>query len=333
MPTPALWSATSGSGSDSSQLLAATLAPYVPFVVTETSRTARPDEFATLLPLDDIVYVDLAWNRRTLSRLPQLQAAGTEEYVALATVRAGSEVVNIDGETHRLVTDDVILWNCQAKTLISVTSSLRKSAILVPIRVLEHMSLRPYDRKSLEFFTDAPTAPLLRQLLNCLGEHPPLSEAYRRTRNALLEIVLGTIESCCDTASTTVLPALRAAVSQWIDDHIFAPDLSPRTIAAAHAVSVRTLHRAFESEAQTLSQLILLRKLERACDILSNPGQTVTAVSEHLNFANPSHFSRLFTKQYRMSPREYRAAAEMRRQPDSVASPCYNLADINSRAV
>ncbi|WP_287039538.1 helix-turn-helix transcriptional regulator [Mycobacterium sp.] len=301
--------------------------------MVETRRTAPPSEFATLFPVDDIVYVDLAWNRRTLSRLPQPQAATTEEYVALATIRSGSEVVNVDGEIHRLVTGDVILWNCQAKTLISVTSSLRKSAILVPIRILEHMSLKPYDRKSLEFFTDAPTAPLLRQLLNCLGEHPPLSPVYRRTRNALLEIVLGTIESSCDTTSTTMLPALRSAVSRWIDDHIFAMDLSPRTIAAAHAVSVRTLHRAFESEAQTLTQLIQLRKLERACDILSTPGQTVTAVSERLNFANPSHFSRLFTKHYRISPREYRAAAETHRQTDAEASSRYDLAGIVSRAV
>jgi AraC-like DNA-binding protein len=313
-------------------LLAAALAPYVPFSVTETGRDATPGEFATLLPLDDIVYVDLAWDRRTLSRLPQPQVSATEEYVALASIRAGSEVVNIGGETHRLVTDDVVLWNCQAKTLISVTSSLHKSAILVPIRILEHMSFRPYDRKSLEFFTDAPTAPLLRQLLHCLGEHPPLSPVYRRTRNALLEIVLGTIESSPDTASTGLLPALRTAVSQWIDDHIFAPDLSPRTIAAAHAVSVRTLHRAFESQAQTLTQLIQVRKLERARDILSDPGQTVTAVSERLNFANPSHFSRVFTKQYQMSPSEYRAAAELRRPPDSSADTRRDITASRSRA-
>lgn len=330
MTAPASWSAASGAGPDSSELLAAALARYVPISVTATGRDATPGEYATLLPLDDIVYVDLAWDRRTLHRLPQPQASVAEEYVALACIRAGSEVVNIDGETHRLVTDDVVLWNCQAKTLISVTSSLRKSVILVPIRILEHLSLRPYDCKSLEFFTDAPTAPLLRQLLACLGEHPPLSPTYRRTRNALLEIVLGTIESSCDTASTSVLPALRTAVNQWIDDHLFAPELSPRSIAVAHAVSVRTLHRAFESDAQTLTQLIQLRKLERACDLLSQPGQTVTAVSERLNFANPSHFSRLFTKRYQMSPSEYRAAAQ--RPPDAGADRRGDLAGHQSCA-
>jgi AraC-like DNA-binding protein len=323
---PASWSVEAGSGSDSSQLLADALAPYVPFAVTETGPTAALGEFATFLPLDDVVYVDLAWDRRSLRRLTQPQVAATEEYVALTTVHAGSEVVNIDGETHRLMPDDVVLWNCQAKTLISVTTSLRKSAVLVPIRILEHMSLKPYDRKSLEFFTDAPTAPLLRQLLSCLGEHPPASPVYRRTRNALLEIVLGTIESSGDAASTSVLPALRTAVSQWIDDHIFAPDLSPRTIATAHAVSVRTLHRAFEAEPHTLNQLIQLRKLERARGILSEPGQTVTAVSERVNFANPSHFSRLFTKHYRMSPSEYRTAAQLNRRADSETSSRYDVA-------
>lgn len=308
---PVTWSAGSGPGTDSSQLLADALAHYVPLSVMDTGRNATPGEFATMLPLDDIIYVDLLWDRRTLTRLPQTQVPSNEEYVALAAIRSGSEVINVDGETHRLTADDIVLWNCQVKTLISVTSSLHKSAVLVPIRILEHMTLKPYDRKSLEYFTDAPTAPLLRQLLTCLGEHPPSSPVYRRTRNALLEIVLGTIESAGDAASTSLLPGLRMAVSQWIDDHIFAPDLSPRTIAAAHAVSVRTLHRAFQSETQTLTQVIQSRKLERARDLLSDPTQTVTSVSERLNFANPSHFSRVFTKHHQISPSEYRTGTRL----------------------
>jgi len=303
---PVTWSAQSGPGPRSSQLLADALAHYVPLSVLDTGRNATPGEFAKMLPMDDIVYVDLSWDRRTLARPPQTQVPSNEEYVALATIRSGSEVINVDGETHRLTADDVVLWNCQAKTLISVPSALHKSAILVPVRILDHMTLKPYDRKSLEYFTDAPTAPLLRQLLTCLGEHPPLSPVYRRTRNALLEIALGTIESAHDAASTSFLPALRMAVSQWIDDHILAPDLCPGTIAAAHAVSVRTLHRAFQSEAQTLTQVMQVRKLERARDLLSDPAQTVTSVSERLNFANPSHFSRVFTRHYQMSPSEYR---------------------------
>jgi AraC family transcriptional regulator, positive regulator of tynA and feaB len=310
MSAPVTWSPQPGPELHNSERLAHALAHYVPLSVLDTDRDAMPGEFANLLPLDDIVYVDLSWDHRALARSPKAQVPSNEEYVALTSIRSGSEVINIDGETHRLTAGDIVLWNCQSKTLISVPSALHKSAILVPVRILDHMSLKPYDRNSLEYFTDAPTAPLLRQLLVYLGEHPhPSSPVFRRTRNALLEIALGTIESAGDALSTGFLPGLRMAVSQWIDDHIFTPDLSPRTIAVAHAVSVRTLHRAFQSEAQTLTQMMQLRKLERARDLLSDPAQTVTSVSERLNFANPSHFSRVFTRHYQMSPSEYRAGA------------------------
>jgi AraC family transcriptional regulator, positive regulator of tynA and feaB len=303
------WSAQSGPGRGSSQRLAEALAHYVPFSVLDTGAGAA-GEFANMLPLDDIVYANVSWGHRELARLPDKQVPTNEEYFALATIRSGSEVINIEGETHRLTTGDVVLWNCQAKTLISVPSTLHKSAILVPGRVLDHMSLKPWDRKSFEYFTDAPTAPLLRQLLAYLGEPShPLSPVYRRTRNALLEIALGTIESARDAESTSLLPGLRMAVGQWIDNNIFTPGLCPRTIAAAHAVSVRTLHRAFQSEPQTLTEVLRIRKLERACDLLSDPAQTVASVAARLNFANPSHFSRAFAGHHGISPSEYRERA------------------------
>lgn len=305
MSVPVTWSPQPGA--NSSQLLADALARYVPLSVLETGRDAMPGEFARLLPLDDIVYVDLSWGQRALARSTQEEMPSHEEYVALVSIRSGSEVLSIDGETHRVASGDLVLWNCQAKTLVNVPSAMHKSALLVPVRILEHMSLKPYDSASLEYFTDAPTAPLLRQLLAHLGDHPPSSPVYRRTRNALLEIVLGTVESVGDASSTKFLPGLRMAVCQWIDDHIFTPNLTPRTIAAAHAVSVRTLHRAFESDAQTLTQMVQLRKLERARDLLGDPRYTVTSVSDRLNFANPSHFSRVFSRHYQVSPSEYRA--------------------------
>ncbi len=68
---------------------------------------------------------------------------------------------------------------------------------------------------------------------------------------------------------------------------------------------MRTLHRAFQSEPPTLGELIAMRKLERARDLLAD-GRTVTAVAALLNFASPSHFSRVFTRHYQMTPSEYK---------------------------
>nr|WP_287033628.1 hypothetical protein [Mycobacterium sp.] len=239
------WSASAGTSSFSS--LVDAVAQFVPISVMDVRYRAASGEFVSILPLDDIVFADICWSSRDLARKNSRAVPVNGEYHALAAVRAGSETVGIGGESHRLTTGDLVLWDCQAPTLFSVPSRLRKSALLIPTLVLEHMSLKPRAGRGLEFFNDAPTAPLLRQLLAYLSDHQqPLSTAYRRTRNALLELALGTIESARDISSTSLVPALRVAVCRWIDEHILDEDLSPRTIAAAHAVSVRTLHRAFQ---------------------------------------------------------------------------------------
>jgi len=282
------------------------LAQFVPISVLDMRNRAGRGEFASMVPLDDVVYVDVSWSSREMARHARSEVSANGEYFALTAVRSGTEVVAIAGETHRLTTGDVVLWDCQAPTLFGVPSQLRKSALLIPTSVLKHMSLTPRGNRGLQYFNDAPTAPLLRQLLTYLGDHgQPLSPSYRRTRNALLELALGTIESTRDTESTSLVPALRASVSRWIDDHIFDPDLRPTTIAAAHAVSVRTLHRAFQAEPLTVAEVVSVRKLERARDLLSD-GRSVTAVSAMLNFANPSHFSRVFAGQFQLSPSEYK---------------------------
>ncbi len=282
------------------------LAQFVPISVPDTRNSAGVGEFASMVPIDDVVYVDVSWSSRELARPASAALPSAGGYFALAVVRSGSEIVCIGGNTHRLTAGDVVLWDCQVPTLFSVPVRLRKSALLIPTSVFAHLSFAPKGERGLAFFNDAPTAPLLRQLLTYLGDHDqPLSLSYRRTRNALLELALGTIESSRDTESTSLSSTLRISVARWIDDHIFDPDLRPSTIAAAHAVSVRTLHRAFQSEPKTVAEIVSVRKLERARDLLSE-GRSVTAVSAILNFANPSHFSRVFAAQFQITPSEYK---------------------------
>lgn len=292
-------------GDCSSRGLAETMADYVPFSVLDTGG-ASANDFTSIVPIDDIIYTDVSWTKRELVRRAHTAVPANGEYFSLAAVRSGGQILETGGETHRLTGGDVVLWDCQAPTLLSVPSTLRKSGLLIPGPILEHLSLKPARGGALTYLTNAPTAPLLRQLLVYLGDLPrTLSPVDRRTRNALLELALGTIEFARDTGATSLLPALRAAVCRWIDDHILDPELNPRTIAAAHSVSVRTLHRAFQSEPQTLSEVICVRKLEKARDLFWD-GRSVTSVSAMLNFASPSHLSRVFTSQYEMTPSEYK---------------------------
>ncbi|MGW2839403.1 helix-turn-helix domain-containing protein [Streptomyces sp. NPDC001493] len=109
-------------------------------------------------------------------------------------------------------------------------------------------------------------------------------------------------------------PGTRMAESirNHIELHLTDPDLSPRSIARAHHISVRYLHKLFEDEGTTVSRLIRRRRLE-ACrrELGRSPNRrlTVAAVAHRWGFVSPSHFSRAFRDAYGMSPSEWQSSA------------------------
>ncbi|GAA4839051.1 helix-turn-helix domain-containing protein [Kitasatospora terrestris] len=99
-------------------------------------------------------------------------------------------------------------------------------------------------------------------------------------------------------------------VREHIDRHLCDTELSPETIARAHHISVRYLHRLFESEGATVHRLIQQRRLDECARELGRRGRTapaVSAVAQRWGFVNPAHFSRAFRAAYGVSPREWRA--------------------------
>jgi AraC-like DNA-binding protein len=285
------------------------LADYLPLVEYDVGHDALFGESATVTALDDIACVDVSWQRRRFERPARGRGvADPVDHVAIAAVHSGGEDLQVEGETRRLRAGDIVLWNCASHTTISVPTTLHKSAAIIPQTVLRYLAPKDAWRSPIVDLSAAPTALLLRAGLRHMASNAPDTPAtMRRTRNAVMEVVLGTIESGGDPSAGTARSALRLAVSDWIDRHIFDADVNASTIAAAHAVSVRTLHRAFESDPVSLGGLLRLRRLERARDMLDNTASTVTSIAERLNFANPSHFSRAFTDRYAMTPTEFRA--------------------------
>jgi AraC-like DNA-binding protein len=103
--------------------------------------------------------------------------------------------------------------------------------------------------------------------------------------------------------------ALRARVDAFIDGHLGDPDLDPGLVAAAHHVSLRTLHRLYEDQQLSVAELIRVRRLERCRQDLTNPllrGTPIHAVAARWGFPDKAHFSRLFARRYGMPPQAYR---------------------------
>ncbi|MFI2642336.1 helix-turn-helix domain-containing protein [Streptomyces sp. NPDC018610] len=98
-------------------------------------------------------------------------------------------------------------------------------------------------------------------------------------------------------------------IQVFIDEHLTDPDLTPESIARAHRISVRYLHRLFQAEGVTVSRWIQRRRLRECRRELAHQAasdRTIAAVARRWGFASAAHFSRVFRAAYGMSPAEWR---------------------------
>ncbi|MEU2181712.1 helix-turn-helix domain-containing protein [Streptomyces thermolilacinus] len=143
-------------------------------------------------------------------------------------------------------------------------------------------------------------------------------DAYRPSdaahlNSVLCDLVAGLITSALPDAPS-LDPDVRArnlvrSVGSFIEQHLADPRLTPRTLAEAHHMSVRQLHRLFERQGTTVAALVRRRRLERARRDLADPAHRDTpigVVAARCGFTAAAHFSRAFHAAYGVSPREYR---------------------------
>ncbi|MET9692621.1 helix-turn-helix domain-containing protein [Streptomyces sp. NPDC006514] len=103
--------------------------------------------------------------------------------------------------------------------------------------------------------------------------------------------------------------SLSRQIHAFINEHLPDPGLSPDSIARAHHVSVRYLHKLFQHEGTSVQRWIQQRRLEEARRELSKPGRavvTIASVAHRWGFVDAAHFSRSFRAAYGMPPREWR---------------------------
>jgi AraC-like DNA-binding protein len=109
------------------------------------------------------------------------------------------------------------------------------------------------------------------------------------------------------TRQRALLERIYAFVEARLDD----PALSPEGIAAAQFISVRYLHKLFETQETTVANWIRRRRLERCRRALLDPAlhaEPVSAIAARWGLGNPARFSRLFRTAYGVTPQGYRAA-------------------------
>ncbi|MFI8166162.1 helix-turn-helix domain-containing protein [Streptomyces sp. NPDC085931] len=124
----------------------------------------------------------------------------------------------------------------------------------------------------------------------------------------LLETEPAPEASQAERAGNEMLSRIRA----YIDRRLREPDLSPGSIARAHHISVRYLHKLFRNDGTTVGRWVRQRRLDSCRRELSGSrsgGITVAAVAHRWGFSSPAHFSRTFREAYGMTPSQWQARA------------------------
>jgi AraC-like DNA-binding protein len=162
--------------------------------------------------------------------------------------------------------------------------------------------------------TAALVSSLIRQLPRHLGDDDGASAAQLGT--AVLDLLTLMLAARIRPAGPAVPPparnrALLASVRAFIEEHLGDPGLSPAVIAAAHHISVRYLHKLFETEDRSVAALIRERRLDRSRRDLLDPvlaARPVSATAARWGFVSTAHFHRAFRAAYGLPPGEFRLA-------------------------
>jgi AraC-like DNA-binding protein len=108
--------------------------------------------------------------------------------------------------------------------------------------------------------------------------------------------------------------ALLTTVQGFIQQHLADPGLSPAAIAAAHHMSLRSLHQLFHDEGLTVADWIRRRRLECCRRDLADPAlaaRPVAAIAARWGFSSAGDFSRVFRAVHGLPPSEYRMFARV----------------------
>jgi AraC-like DNA-binding protein len=160
------------------------------------------------------------------------------------------------------------------------------------------------------------TSQFLLQLARNVDHYSPAEAA--RLSTAALEVLATRLARELDIRDWGTPEARRHAqlttIQAFTQRHLGDPQLSPGMIAAAHHMSLRSLHQLFHDEGLTVAGWIRQRRLECCRRDLSDPAlaaRPVAAIASRWGFSSAGDFSRAFRAVHGLPPAEYRMSARI----------------------
>ncbi|MDH2416132.1 helix-turn-helix transcriptional regulator [Nocardioides sp. CER19] len=211
------------------------------------------------------------------------------------------------------------IWDNGSIADFSVNVPREQSYIFVPKDALARFGVRVRDLAEPLSVDDKPSARILAGVIDSVLNAPPHVELPDAVaiRNAVLSLLTGTLRDTSGSETGAVSEAMKRKVEDWVTSRLSDGTISPVDAAAAHGISVRSLHRLFSDSGGTFGDMVRALRLERARQDLALTSRTVQAIATQWGYADVSHFCREFKRTYGMTTTAFRNEVSAQ---DAVAS-------------
>ncbi|CAM5342494.1 AraC family transcriptional regulator OS=Streptomyces glaucescens OX=1907 GN=SGLAU_30770 PE=4 SV=1 [Streptomyces glaucescens] len=294
-------------------------------LVTQRFRFQDPERFGARIRVVELGAVQLS----TISHAPlvsyrsgRLIRQSDPEFHQLALTTAGRQGVEQAGHRSALRPGEMALYDSSRPFQGWSEAEPRSSCVLLqfprglmplPDRVVRQVrgtALRPTGGMELVF----------RQMLTTLAESRAELTGGDRIRLGTTLVDLAAAVVAGHVEETAALPAQSRRSSLYhemvgfIVRNLSDPGLGPATVAEAHCVSPRTVHRVFQAHGTTVGDVIRRERMSRCRRDLADPHGTrpVSAIGARWGFPRASEFTRAFRAATGMTPTEFRALAQNR---------------------
>src|SRR6266702_3914951 len=228
--------------------------------------------------------------------------------------RGGRERMLTDGDAV-LMTNEEATWTMTSPSSANIAGiRVPRSAIAPLIPKLENITMQRIAR-------DTSGLKLVRKYLDIVADDEALAApaSQRLIISHFYDLVALALGASSDakalaagrTVSAVRLAAIKADIVANLDDG----NLNATMVSTRSGVTVRYLHKLFESEGVTYSEFVLRERLARAYHNLRSPlhsRRAISTIAFDLGFNDLSYFNRAFRRRYNATPSEIRdgAAAE-----------------------
>jgi AraC-like DNA-binding protein len=222
--------------------------------------------------------------------------------------RGGREMVLSDGDAV-LMTNEEATWTMTSPSSANIAGiRVPRSAIAPLIPRLENITMQRIAR-------DTSGLKLVRKYLDIIADDEALAApaSQRLIVSHFYDLVALALGASSDakalaadrTVSAVRLAAIKADIVANLDDG----NLNATMVSTRSGVSVRYLHKLFESEGVTYSEFVLRERLARAYHNLRSPlhsRRAISTIAFDLGFNDLSYFNRVFRRRYNATPSDVR---------------------------